>query len=384
MKLFATAFYIACKHSGRRLLCLLCVFAVCLGLLGAVFSAVPEKSVPKAEVAIVNLDQNPMSRTLLRSFASMESLSDLFQVSFASPEELDRQHYNAVLTIPDGFLDSVLTGENRSPVLEVDISTPLEAMWVRELAQAGASALTTAQLGVYTVQEAVNYGEGMPRKDYELLLMDVNLTFLKEFLSRLELVAQERLSATGTLSLPLYYAASLCALLFLAYGFLYMPAVRGLKRFAVRARADGMVLFVSAFAHIAVFTAALGLLLFLPACHRFGFTMEKLAAFLLFLLLVSGWTLAICLLTESFSACAAASILLSTGMGLCAGGFLPLALMPAAFTGIAGFLPAGRAIALAGAVLGEPLSSGSVLAAGAMAAAMLLLAWFCWRHKGVA
>ena len=208
MRLFATSFLIVCKHSGRRLLCLLCVLGVCAALGYAAFSVLPQQEQPKAAVAVVNLDTNPISRMALRSAASMESAEKLLDMQFVTPQQARDGSYAAVITIPEGFIDSILNGENISPVIELDLSSPLEAMWVRQLLDAAAADLTAAQRGVYTVQESVSYGEGMSARQYDQLVMGINMLFVRAFLDRLSLVQEQTLSASGALSLPLYYLAA--------------------------------------------------------------------------------------------------------------------------------------------------------------------------------
>lgn len=382
MRLFATSFLIACKHSGRRLLCLLCVLGVCTAIGYASFSVMPKREQPKASVAIVNLDTNPISRMALRSAASMESAEKMLDMQFVTPQQARAGAYAAVVTIPEGFIDSILNGENKSPVIELNLSTPLEAMWVRQLLDAAATDLTAAQLGVYTIQEAVSYGNGMPARQYDQLIMGINMLFMRAFLDRLSLVEAEPISASGVLSLPLYYLASAVSVLFLSYGFLFQPAFEGLRRFARAAHARG--LFAAAALHAFSLTLAAALPVFLLACRIDGFSVNKLPVYIGFAFMVSAFAAALSALFSQQKTCAAACLLFSVGTGMCAGCFLPLALMPEVFSHIAPFTPAGQGLRLCAALFGEQLPAAQLWQALAMGALLYAAAALFWRHGRVA
>ncbi|MEM1485741.1 ABC transporter permease [Oscillospiraceae bacterium PP1C4] len=385
MRLFATAFRIASKHSSRRLLCLLCVL-VLVGALGfAVSSAQTGDRSPAAKVAIINLDQNPVTRMALRSVTSPSQLSSLFDVQFLTPDQ-DVDGYTAVMIIPDGFLNSILDGSNLSPTVTVNVTTPLEAMWVRQMVGAGSDYLTSAQLGIYTVQKGVDYGRALTPKQYDLLVADVNITIMKAFLNRLSLVETQMLSASGGLSLPQYYGTALFPVLLLCYAFLYAPAVDDLRRLE-QARPSGKEassLFLAAWAHLFVLTLGLTLLLSVPICWVYGFSLQKLAAMLLFAVLMSAVSFLLTLLFPRGAACASACILLAVGMGLCTGGFLPLALMPLAFAQIAPFAVTFQGQRLAAVLLDEPLSVSAIVQSAAMGALAFVICVCLWRHRKAA
>ena len=382
MRLFATSFLIVCKHSGRRLLCLLCVLGVCAALGYAAFSVLPQQEQPKAAVAVVNLDTNPISRMALRSAASMESAEKLLDMQFVTPQQARDGSYAAVITIPEGFIDSILNGENKSPVIELDLSSPLEAMWVRQLLDAAAADLTAAQRGVYTVQESVSYGEGMPARQYDQLVMGINMLFVRAFLDRLSLVQEQTLSASGALSLPLYYLAAAVSVLFFCYGFLFQPAIQDLRRFARAAHARG--LFAAAGLHVFLLMLMAELPIFLFACWLDGFAAGKLPVYIGFAFIASAFAAALSTFFSQWKMCAGACLLLSVGTGLCAGCFLPLALMPEVFSRIAPFTPAGQGLRLCAALFGEQLSAAQLWQPWAMGVLLYLAAAVFWRRGEVA
>lgn len=377
-KLFWNSFLIAFKHSSRRLLCLLCVFVLCAGLLGVYF-AVPCREEPpsRARVGVINLDENPLSVSMMNTLLEGENLSELIEVTMLPPEGTGREACTAVITVPQGFLESVLTGENLSPVLEVNLESPLEAMWIRQMALAGARALSSAQLGVYAVLDAVDYGENMDARKYSFLVAEVNLVLLEAFFDRLSLLADQSLSASGMLTLPQYYAAALAAALLFCYGFLFYPAMADLRRFAaMEGRCKGL-LFLAGTAHLLLLEALCTLPLFLLACKG-RFTGETAGAWLLFALTAGGTALVCTQMFPSRASCAAASILLTLGQALCGGLLVPLPLLPTGFSNIAPFLPVWQGMHLLGAAMGETAAFGIPLL---MSGLLLLAGGLLWARK---
>ena len=85
MRLLIVSFWIACKHSSRRLLCLLCVFLVLAGLVGLGFALQPQTEHPRAVVAVVNRDQNPLSQQAMEWLAQagpVQGLEGILELRF--------------------------------------------------------------------------------------------------------------------------------------------------------------------------------------------------------------------------------------------------------------------------------------------------------------
>lgn len=332
MRIFITSFWIACKHSSRRLLCLLCIMIVFAGLGGAALSALPEDSAQKIRVGVRDLDNSTLTRMALQTTLSNQGLSQLFQMEFLGPED-SQEGYDLLLTIPEGFLNSILTGENISPILECTAGSPLEAMLVRQMVWAGTEDLTSAQLGVYTVQEMVEYGKGMSDEEYNRLLMEINLLLMKQMIGRRDLLTNQMISATGTLSLPMYYFISLGTLLLFAYAFLFHSVLSSLKSFAQRLEKGRWAVFGAAAFHL----FALETLVLLVVSIAGG-TLQWIESLLLGGL-VSGFSMLVCACFRDSGRCAGLSLLGSLGLGFCGGMFLPLPLMPKIFRVLAPFNP---------------------------------------------
>lgn len=383
MRLFLQTFWITSKHSSRRLLCLLCVALLCTGVGMGSLSLFAQESHAKASIAIINLDQSPISRIAIRTAAASEGLSELLSLHFIEPHQKDSARYTATVTIPEAFTQSVMNGENNPPLVELSISSPLEAGWVRQMAQAGARYLTSAQQGIYTVQEGVDYGVGMEETAYQRLLADVNITWMQSFLTRLKLVEHRTLSASGGLSLPQYYLVSILSVLLLSYGFLYRSATEQIRSFAcqLNSRRKRLVLFGAVWAHVAAWNCMVLLPFYLLSGAALGFTPQGLSALLLFSFLATGFSLVMSLVFSTHPACAAGSILICTAMGLCSGVFVPLALMPPVFEALAPLTVSLHGQRLASVWLGEPLSGRAWGGAAAAALLVTAVAFLLWNKK---
>lgn len=370
-KLFWNSFWISFKHSSLRLLCLLCVLLLCTLLFTALFRSLPQGPPPeKAKVGIINLDGSAFSVSMIRMALGDAGLSEMIETTDLPPGAENRSEYTAVITIPKGFLESVLTGENLSPVVELDWSSPLEAMWVRQMILAGTRALSAAQRGVYAVLEAANWGNGMDEKQYNLLVAEVNMQLLNAFFDKLSLLEQHRLSASGNLTLPQYYACALAAFLPFCYGFLFQPAIQNLRRFS-HAVQKKWILLSAGWLHIFLLEALFALPIFLLFSHgKF-----PVLPWLLFGFLAGANAFLCALLFPEQGICAAVHLALATGQALCGGLLLPLALLPAGFSAVAPFLPVWQGMQLFGMSMGETASFGMPFVMGTIMVSIGIPLW---------
>lgn len=370
-KLFWNSFWISFKHSSLRLLCLLCVLLLCTLLLTALFRSFPQSQPPeKAKVAIINLDRSAFSVSMIRMALGDAGLSEMIETTDLPPSAESRSEYTAIITIPEGFLESILTGENLSPVVELDWSSPLEAMWVRQMILAGTRALSAAQRGVYAVLEAADWGKGMDEKEYHLLVAEVNMKLLNAFFDKLSLLKDHRMSASGNLTLPQYYACALAALLPFCYGFLFQPAIQNLKRFSLAVQKK-WTLFFSGWLHVFLLNALLALPIFL-SFSKGKFPMIPWLAFGF----LAGTNAFLCvLLFPEQGVCAAAHLALATGQALCGGLLLPLALLPAGFSIVAPFLPVWQGMQLLATAMGETAGFGMPFAMGMIMVSIAIPLW---------
>lgn len=382
IRLFAYAFYISCKHSSLRLLCLFCVLLLCGGLFTALFTAErTDEAVAQAKlrIAVVNLDSNLLTEKALRSVNETSTFSQAGElVLYPSREQVGDEP--CVITIPDGFIESVMTGENLSPIVEYTASGAVESLWTRQLAMWGGRALSAAQRGVYAAIEAANETPNLSERARSLLIAGINLELMQAFIERGGMFHEEPVSVAGALPLPLYYMAAMLTVFFFAYGFLFYPSVEAMRRFSRMSGGNALPLFCGTAMHVLCFYFALTL-------GAFALLAQKISAAVLmnaaaFALLCTLYVMAICLAFPSRAACAAGGMLLTAGMSLCAGLLLPLAQMPKSFSELAPLLPVHHAFSLAqGALAGEMPTSQTFTQLLAMAVVLLLIASVAWRMR---
>ena len=361
------------KHSSRRLLCFFCFLLAAAALAVAVLGAGEKQEAPRVVIGVVNLDENEAAQAALKLMGNTKELSGLFELRFLTPEQAARGGYSAVLTIPEGFTQSVLTGENKAPTVTLDAASPLEAMLARQMAAAGASYLESAQLGIYAVLGAAP--ASLSEAERNQLVLNVNLAFAGEFLNRYSYLKTEALGATGELSLRAHYACAVPAVALLCGAFLFAPAVLGARRFW--RRAGGVSVWCAAYAHTALLCAAA---LFVPMLLVGPLTASGVAALCAAALLAGAFAMLVCSLFQSEVLCTAASLLLGFGAGLFSGCIVPPALLPQSALTVRAALPAWQLLRL----LSVPLAGveAPLWPALVMTAVLLALSALLWRLDG--
>lgn len=378
MRLFCTAFLLALKHSGLRLLCLLCVFAVCASAVsGVVFAKADSESAAreKAVVAIYSDDDDLLTRQLLNTVVSSSAMSGLIEVRFVNESAADIEEYTAYIHVPAGFLASIMDGTNMSPRVYLNLEAPIAAVFVRQLMFASTSALTSAQHGIYAAQDCVDYGQDMERQRYQAFINAINVRLLSAFMNRLSSAPVVTVSASGAISMPQYYFAAITSLLLLCYAFLYGFTTHNLWRFSHQCQKKPP-LFCAAAAHIFVLSLCATMLCMWASSLLGGKIMIVEAC--VGAVLVSAFSLMLSLVFTRIKALAAASIMLSLGLGLCSGAFMPLELMPSEFTTLSALLPSGQLSSLFASAFGDTANLAQPVI---MSAIMLAVSWLLWNKR---
>lgn len=131
----------------------------------------------------------------------------------------------AALILPEGFLESVDTGDNLSPLLIFSMSRPLETLGVSVLIESAASMLSNAQKGIYLTDSI--YGAINPAEpEYEKMIWDINIKYMNWVSNRGDMFQRRLILPTGgELTISRHYLLSaLCFFIFLAPAGLLYPA----------------------------------------------------------------------------------------------------------------------------------------------------------------
>lgn len=309
------------------------VVLICLLLLLATTAVLlPNASVPDpVKIAVICPEDSPMAAALISSMAAsrFDGLATLDVISVTDTAA----DYAAVLTLPEGFWESIMTGENLSPSLVINVSSPLEGLWVRQLAESSARTLTQAQNATGALIAAYQ-AEGLSYNEISAKLFDANLTFINGFLDRKGHFKSEILSPTGSVSAAQYYGSSVIAFLLFALLFLFFTPLHALRRFAAfsQRRTETFIACL-----LTAFTLSLPLSVLGALALKAEF---KNFAYLLLLTLLVAAILTLCATAfKSPATCAAAISGLALLQALFGGGILPESLLPPSLGTLCHVLP---------------------------------------------
>lgn len=224
LKRHLSFFFIQLKAAVLLLPGLCLILAFCLiftfGILAAGSELLRQPEQIKLPVALVLPEDDAYAELAFSFLERMDSIR-----STCTFERTDRETafsllktgkvYAAIL-IPDSFIEHILNGTNSAATLILPKQGSLEAILFATLADAGASTLSTAQAGIYAIDDVlISYGkwDEIPKAEKEL-----NKLYLSYALNRDRMFDTEAVSATDHLSLTDYYICSGIVLFLLLSG----------------------------------------------------------------------------------------------------------------------------------------------------------------------
>ena len=333
----------------------------------------------RIQVGVVLPEKDALAEKLFAMIASLDSVGSLCDFQYLEREEAldglaDGSLY-AVMEVPEGMVQSILDGTNTPVRVLMPKQAGTESRIFRELTQAGARILGASQAGIYAGDElAAQAGAelGIPTEVRQAAIAtlerELNEIFLSYSLSRQVYFLSQQVSATGEVSLFVYYGVSLSvlALLLLAIPvsdyLLPWGAVmkRQLSRGGVGAasRGAGRILGLGSLYLAAASVAWIG--------YGYGTGFENWPVWGLPVLLLgclAASALVVLLFELSGSLLGGVMLLFVAGVGqhILAGGFLPVVFLPEAVRGLAWYLPSGILMG-AGTMMVSGVWDGSVLA----------------------
>lgn len=333
-------------------------------------------------IAVMNLgiaggeEEDELTRRLVSAVTMAADVSEYCSFTAMTEEEgraaLEEGKLTALLLLPDGFVDSVLTGENKPVTLLTDGRLPLESWLIGRLGESVSRMLAAAQAGIYTVID--EYDEaGLTDPARIDMIMEVNLEYIGWVTSRNEIYAGVTVSTTGG-SLPVkeHYLFSVIAYLPLLCAALVWPAFGGkdLLGWYRRLKSAGVLPGAGAAGGILASGLVLLPLVLLPLLLLGGEGLPMLGSALLTALAAAAFCACCCSLTSSAGGAALLSFLLGTVMLVLTGGILPAALLPKGLRLGGEWMPLGWMRDVLSAAQGWTVSG---LTAGKLALTTLLL-----------
>ena len=171
-----------------------------------------DKAIGEIKIGIVADGEDSLTKMLVKFVQSMDSMKDTVSMEFMNEEEARTQVeegeiYGAVV-IPEGMVDSILSGENLPASILLDNSySQAETEVFAQLTRAGAKLLTTAQAGIYAA-DTLCMEEGMENRVQETEDY-LNAAYLEYALGRASIFRKEEVDAVKGTSLTDYYGVAL-------------------------------------------------------------------------------------------------------------------------------------------------------------------------------
>ncbi|MDD3369345.1 MAG: ABC transporter permease [Lachnospiraceae bacterium] len=318
------------------------------------------KLVDQIRIAVVADETNPMTKLLLSYVSNMESTEAL--CVFENVEEsrglegIKQGTYAACMILPETVVEDILNGTNTPVRVVLPENGGIGTILLQELTDAGADMLSVAQAEIYATYDLV-----VDTRMYDRLAeleAKVDKQNLDMALNRTGVFQQEQLSAVGKLAIWQYYLAAGILLSLLLWGISCSfiqdePTVMQdlLKR-------QGCPDLIQLLCKLnAVFVMYLGYAIVLFALLRIigtyiGIEMfiEKwdILIFMLMLLLMATWTLALSYLAGKDGAQFFLFPVAAFGVMGISGGFAPMAFLPDKMRTIGELLPVHKLIAWLG------------------------------------
>lgn len=345
--------------------------------LGAVKILYRDTPVLQITIAVSWKEENPLTDLLLDYVQGMESVSEVCRFLTVSEEEafvlLQEGKAAAVLLLPDNVAEGIMNGENVPVQVFFPEDAGLESALLRELTDAGVRMLRVAQAEIYGMYDTAKAYGALER--LAVLETDIDRDNLAFALERLALFRVQEVSATGSLSVLQYAAASAAVFFLLLLGMACYPVMQpysaALRKQLIR---EGIGAGRQCFGKwlSGTFGMGIGALFFGLSADMglrlagYDFLMPKAGfrqAGVCLLILLCASTLVFLVFQFAGNGTAAVLLLffLSVVMQYLAGGFLPSVFLPEAVRKIGKLLPGTYLIEAAGSLYTGSLSGTTAL-----------------------
>lgn len=190
------------------------LFAIIMSGVGiyAAKAVYSDKAIGEIKIGIAAQGRDSLTKMLIKFVQSMDSMKDTVSMELMTEEEararMETGEIYGAVVIPEGMVDSILSGENIPASILLDRSfSQAETDVFAQLASAGAKLLTTAQAGIYAA-DALCMESGMENRiqqteDY------LNAAYLEYALGRASVFRKEEVDAVNGTGLIDYYGISM-------------------------------------------------------------------------------------------------------------------------------------------------------------------------------
>lgn len=169
------------------------------------------------KAAVVNEEENPLTEFAMDYIKQAEDGVEFVECNKEQAMEgLKKNEFTAVIILPEQLIEGILSGENASAVVIYNENLSIAGGFFKELTQAGVSMLSVAQAEIYAIYELA--GEVGAESGLQNFQDSINIENLNLAMGRSSLFLEKEVSATGSYSLPVYYAASGIVAIMLFFG----------------------------------------------------------------------------------------------------------------------------------------------------------------------
>lgn len=176
-------------------------------------------------LAVVMYDDSLMANSISQTITSNDKLSEAIAFDFVDEntalDGLEQGSYIAAIIIEKGTVDSILDGTNTPIHIVFPKNSGLEAIVIKEIADAAATLLGSAQAGIYSMCDI--YDEYGASSQINSALFSMNLKYISFVLGASSLFEVNEVSATSSLSLITYYTCAGIVLFMMLFSINYFP-----------------------------------------------------------------------------------------------------------------------------------------------------------------
>lgn len=349
----------------------------------------------KIPVGVVVPEEDVVAKKVISMISSLDSVKSLCDFQYMSRDEsfsrLREGKLYAVMDLPENLVQGIMDGSNPPVKIVMPEQAGLESAVFRELTEAGAAILSSAQAGIYAgnqLCQAYGLEAQIPQMEE-----DLNRIFLSYSLPREDYFRYGKVSATGELDTVSFYGISayililmLCAIPVSGYLVPWKTVMKQKLRIAgigsltqVLARVLGLsLLFLILSVPVIAAAKMAGLLPAAGAQSGLSCTDRILSVAVLVLINLAAAAVVVLIYRIGGSLLGGVMLLFLTvtAQHFLAGGFLPLVFLPASLQRIAGLLPSYllmKGAAMAFTAAWEPAVSARLVAWLAVAVGLTAL-----------
>lgn len=177
-------------------------------------------------------DENRMTKMIVGMLTGSDSISSVCNFIQASEEEsaelLEHDQIMAAITIPAGFMNSLMTGKNYSIQISLPVKLSIYSIILVELTKAVENILDSAQAGVYTLYDYYKEQDLLEHEKEANLAL--NSLYLTKALGRASTFQTHTVSATGAVPVREYYFCAGAVLLLLMLGTTFIHTLQSNSR----------------------------------------------------------------------------------------------------------------------------------------------------------